>query len=255
MCAPPLNDLTMANRPRRYTLDGAWSHWVDGREPRAREWLVVNYSGLVKFVAGRLGAGLPKSVDTADLVSAGVFGLMDAIDKFDPNHGVKFETYAVPRIRGAILDSLRALDWVPRSVRSRSRSVQNAISELEHTLGRAPNEEEIAAHLEIAVEELQKWLSDIASGTVGPLDHLVGDAAPRTEAADAAIEDRSMRDHMRAEIKKLPDRERTVLVLYYDENLTLSEIGEVLGVTESRVSQIHSKAVLQLRSRLAAADY
>ncbi len=255
MCAPPLNDPTLASRPRRYTLDGAWAHWAEGREPRAREWLVVNYSGLVKFVAGRLGAGLPKSVDTADLVSAGVFGLMDAIDKFNPDHGVKFETYAVPRIRGAILDSLRALDWVPRSVRSRSRSVQNAISELEHTLGRAPNEEEIAVHLDIEVEELQKWLSDIAAGTVGPLDHIVGDATPRTDGADVALEDRSMRDHMRAEIKKLPERERTVLVLYYDENLTLSEIGEVLGVTESRVSQIHSKAVLQLRSRLAAADY
>ena len=255
MCAPPLDDPTLAGRPRRYTLEGAWAHWAEGRDQRAREWLVVNYSGLVKFVAGRLGAGLPKSVDTADLVSAGVFGLMDAIDKFDPDQGVKFETYAVPRIRGAILDSLRALDWVPRSVRSRSRSVQNAISELEHTLGRAPNEDEIALHLGIAVDELQKWLSDIAAGTVGPLDHLVGDAAPRTDGADVAIEDRSMRDHMRAEIKKLPERERTVLVLYYEENLTLSEIGEVLGVTESRVSQIHSKAVLQLRSRLAAAEY
>lgn len=255
MCAPPLDNPTMEGRPRRYTLNSAWSHWAADREPRAREWLVVNYSGLVKFVAGRLGAGLPKSVDTADLVSAGVFGLMDAIDKFDPNHGVKFETYAVPRIRGAILDSLRALDWVPRSVRARARSVQDAISDLEHTLGRAPTEDEIATQLGVAVEELQKWLSDIAAGNVGPLDHIVADSAPRADGADAALEERTLRDHMRAEIKNLPERERTVLVLYYEENLTLSEIGEVLGVTESRVSQIHSKAVLQLRSRLAAADF
>ena len=254
MCAPPLDNPTMTGRPRRYTLNSAWSHWSGEREPRAREWLVVNYSGLVKFVAGRLGAGLPKSVDTADLVSAGVFGLMDAIDKFDPDHGVKFETYAVPRIRGAILDSLRALDWVPRSVRARARSVQDAISDLEHTLGRAPTEDEIATQLGVAVEELQKWLSDIAAGNVGPLDHIVVDSAPRADGADAALEERTLRDHMRSEIKNLPERERTVLVLYYEENLTLSEIGEVLGVTESRVSQIHSKAVLQLRSRLAAAD-
>ena len=133
--------------------------------------------------------------------------------------------------------------------------MQGAISELEHTLGRAPTEDEIAGHLDIGVEELQKWLSDIAAGNVGPLDHVVADAAPRADGADAALEERTLRDHMRTEIKKLPDRERTVLVLYYEENLTLSEIGEVLGVTESRVSQIHSKAVLQLRSRLAAAEF
>lgn len=254
MCAPPLDDPTLANRPRRFTLDSAWRHWHDGRDDRAREWLVVNYSGLVKFVAGRLAAGLPRSVDTGDLVSSGVFGLMNAIDRFDPSHGVKFETFAVPRIRGAILDSLRALDWVPRQVRSRSRSVQNAIAELEHTLGRAPTEDEIAEQLGIDADELQKWLADIAVASVGPLDHLVADSAPHSDGADATVEERSVRDHMREEIKRLPERERTVLVLYYDENLTLAEIGEVLGVTESRVSQIHSKAVLQLRSRLAAAD-
>jgi RNA polymerase sigma factor for flagellar operon FliA len=133
--------------------------------------------------------------------------------------------------------------------------VQSAISELEHTLGRAPTEEEIATQLGVGIEELQKWLSDIAAGNVGPLDHIVADSAPRADGADAALEERTLRDHMRTEIRKLPERERTVLVLYYDENLTLSEIGEVLGVTESRVSQIHSKAVLQLRSRLAAAEF
>jgi RNA polymerase sigma factor for flagellar operon FliA len=250
----------MTERPLRYTLESAWDHWHDEQHPAAREWLVVNYSSLVKFVAGRLAAGLPKSVDIGDLVSAGVFGLMNAIDRFSRDHGVKFETYAIPRIRGAILDSLRALDWVPRSVRSKARSVENTIAELEHTLGRAPSEEEIAEALGIEVEELQKWLSDVAAGSVGPLDHLVADRAPsgvgqQTDAPDVALEERSMRDHMRNESKKLPERERTVLVLYYEENLTLGEIGEILGVTESRVSQIHSKAVLQLRSRLAAADF
>jgi RNA polymerase sigma factor for flagellar operon FliA len=196
-------------------------------------------------------------VDTGDLVSAGVFGLMNAIDKFDPQNGAKFETYAIPRIRGAILDGLRALDWVPRSVRSRSRSVQDTIAKLEHELGRTPTDEEIATELNITTDELEKWLADIAAGAVGPLDHVAMDNAP--SEADAmhqpgrAMEEGELREAMRAEISKLPEREQAILILYYEDGLTLSEIGEALGVTESRVSQIHTKAVLQLRSRLAAA--
>jgi RNA polymerase sigma factor for flagellar operon FliA len=218
---------------------------------------VVHYASLVKFVAGRLAAGLPKSVDTGDLVSAGVFGLMNAIDKFDPANGAKFETYAIPRIRGAILDGLRALDWVPRSVRSRSRSVQDAIALLEHQLGRTPTDEEISAELKISVEELEKWLADIAAGSVGPLDHVAMDNTAAEADAQIqpgrAMEEGELRAAMRAEISRLPEREQAILILYYEDGLTLSEIGEALGVTESRISQIHTKAVLQLRSRLAAA--
>lgn len=225
-------------------------------EPTARDWLVVHYASLVKFVAGRLGAGLPRSVDIGDLVSAGVFGLMNAIDKFDPNNGAKFETYAIPRIRGAILDGLRALDWVPRSVRSRSRSVQDAIASLEHLHGRTPTDEEIAVELKISTEDLEKWLADIAAGSVGPLDHVAMDAAPAENDAfqqpGTAMEEGELRGAMRTEISKLPEREQAILILYYEDGLTLSEIGEALGVTESRISQIHTKAVLQLRSRLAA---
>jgi RNA polymerase sigma factor for flagellar operon FliA len=190
-------------------------------------------------------------------VSAGVFGLMNAIDKFDPANGAKFETYAIPRIRGAILDGLRALDWVPRSVRSRSRSVQDAIAALEHQLGRTPTDEEISAELKISVEELEKWLSDIAAGSVGPLDHVAMDNTAAEADAQIqpgrAMEEGELRAAMRAEISKLPEREQAILILYYEDGLTLSEIGEALGVTESRISQIHTKAVLQLRSRLAAA--
>jgi RNA polymerase sigma factor for flagellar operon FliA len=247
----------MNARPLRYTIETAWDAWHVSQEATARDWLVVHYASLVKFVAGRLAAGLPKSVDTGDLVSAGVFGLMNAIDKFDPANGAKFETYAIPRIRGAILDGLRALDWVPRSVRSRSRSVQDAIALLEHQLGRTPTDEEISAELKISVEELEKWLADIAAGSVGPLDHVAMD----NTAADAdaqiqpgrAMEEGELRAAMRAEISRLPEREQAILILYYEDGLTLSEIGEALGVTESRISQIHTKAVLQLRSRLAAA--
>ena len=148
----------MNARPLRYTIDSAWDAWHESEESTARDWLVVHYASLVKFVAGRLAAGLPRTVDTGDLVSAGVFGLMNAIDRFDPSQGAKFETYAIPRIRGAILDGLRALDWVPRSVRSRSRSVQDAIALLEHQHGRTPTDEEISAELSITTDELEKWL-------------------------------------------------------------------------------------------------
>jgi RNA polymerase sigma factor for flagellar operon FliA len=182
---------------------------------------------------------------------------MNAIDKFDPENGAKFETYAIPRIRGAILDGLRALDWVPRSVRSRSRSVQDAIANLEHQLGRTPTDEEIAAELQISTDDLEKWLADIAAGSVGPLDHVAMDIAPVDVDVHMqpgrSMEEGELRDAMRAEISKLPEREQAILILYYEDGLTLSEIGEALGVTESRISQIHTKAVLQLRSRLAAA--
>jgi len=246
----------MNARPVRHTIDSAWESWHDSRDQVARDWLVVHYSSLVKFVAGRLSAGLPRSVDTGDLVSAGVFGLMGAIDRFDPGQGVKFESYAVPRIRGAILDGLRALDWVPRSVRSRARTVQDAITALEHRLGREPTDEEIAAEAGIGIDELATWLADIAAGSIGPLDHVaMENAHSRDDGVQpgVAIEETELRSAMRAEIGRLPERERAVLILYYDDGLTLSEIGEALGVTESRISQIHAKAVLQLRSRLASA--
>ena len=226
-----------------------WTRWLNRKNTTSRDHLIVHYSPLVKFVAGRVGAGLPNSVDPGDLVSSGVFGLIDAIDRFDPDRGVKFETFAAPRIRGAIYDGLRQLDWVPRSVRSRAREVERAIAQLEHELGRSPPDDELA-----------RWLASIAATTIGPLDRAVaaGYEPESIESAGmehpvAAIEDRELRDVMRDEIKKLPEREKLVLSLYYDEGLTLAEIGQVLGVTESRVSQIHTKSVLHLRSRMAAA--
>ncbi len=147
-----------------------WQRWLEDRDPTARDRLIVHYSPLVKFVAGRVGAGLPNSVDPGDLVSAGVFGLIDAVERFDASRGVKFETFAVPRIRGAVFDGLRSLDWVPRSVRSRAREVETAFTELESRLGRAPTDDELSTHLKITGAEFQKWLNSIASTTVGPLD-------------------------------------------------------------------------------------
>jgi len=250
-------------KPSRDTpaIHRAWQRWVGERDSASRDVLIVHYSPLVKFVAGRVAAGLPAGVDTGELVGTGIFGLMDAVERFDPSLGFKFETFAVPRIKGAILDGLRAIDWVPRPIRQRSRQIENAVVELGNQLKRAPSDEEIAAHLAITLDELGEWLSAVAVANVGPLDHVVtgGDGEPRQLPAsgdplpEAMVEDREVKKIMRAQIRELPDRERTVVALYYDEGMTLSEIGDVLGVTESRVSQIHSKAVIMLRSRLSAA--
>ena len=246
--------------PEDADLQMQWNRWLRRKNSAARDHLIVHYSPLVKFVAGRVGAGLPSSVDPGDLIGSGVFGLIDAIERFEPDRGVKFETFAVPRIRGAIYDGLRQLDWVPRSVRSRARDVERAFSELEHKNGRSPSDEELATHLDISDAELAKWLSSIASTTIGPLDRAIAagaEPAARDDAAShsptAVVEEKELSSIMRSEIKRLPEREKLVLSLYYDEGLTLAEIGEVLGVTESRVSQIHTKSVLHLRSRLTSA--
>ncbi len=246
--------------PEDADLQMQWNRWLKRKNSAARDHIIVHYSPLVKFVAGRIGAGLPSNVDQGDLVGSGVFGLIAAIERFDPARGVKVETFAVTRIRGAIYDGLRQLDWVPRSVRSRARQVEKAFAELEHREGRAPNDEEMAEHLGLTERELTKWLSAIASTTIGPLDRAIAagtePSAPDTAMSgspSAVIEDKEQSAIMRAEIRKLPERERLVLSLYYDEGLTLSEIGDVIGVTESRVSQIHTKSVLHLRSRMSAA--
>lgn len=249
-------------KPSRDTpaIHRAWERWTRDKDQSARDVLIVHYSPLVKFVAGRLAAGLPAGVDTGELIGTGIFGLMDAVDRFDPARGFKFETFAVPRIRGAILDGLRAIDWVPRSVRHKARRIETAVSELSNELKRSPTDDEIARHLEIDEDELQNWLGAIAVANVGPLEVVVnGEGETRqlppdpSETPDLVLEDREIRAAIRSQIRELPDRERTVVALYYDEGMTLAEIGDVLGVTESRVSQIHSKAVIMLRSRLTAA--
>ncbi len=244
---------------RELDIEQVWQQFFLRHDSVSRDQLIVHYSPLVKFVAGRVGAGLPSSVDPGDLVSAGVFGLIDAVERFDPERAVKFETFAVPRIRGAIFDGLRSLDWVPRSVRSRAREVETAFTELEGKMGRAPTDEELSKHLRLSPTEFQKWLSSIASTTVGPLDRaLVAGTEPKSLGGDvpdspsAIVEEGEVRRLVKVEVRRLPDREKLVLSLYYDEGLTLAEIGTVLGVTESRVSQIHTKAVLHLRARLSA---
>lgn len=237
-----------------------WERWLKRGSTVARDHLIVSYSPLVKFIAGRLGAGLPASVDPGDLVSSGVLGLIDALERFDAAQGVKFETFATPRIRGAIYDGLRQLDWVPRSVRTKARDVQRAITDFEGAQGRSPTDGELAGQLGIERGQLDRWLSSISGTTIGPLERaLDAGAEPMSLSGDvpvlpsAIVEQRELADLMRSEIDKLPDREKLVLSLYYDEGLTLAQIARVLGVSESRVPQLHSKSVLHLRSRLTAA--
>ncbi len=212
-----------------------------------------------------MGSGLPAHVEESDLISYGLGGLISAIERFDLTREIKFETYAITRIRGAIIDELRTLDWVPRSVRARARSFERVNTKLESKLQRAPTDEEMAAELEMTVDEFQDALVQISNSTIVALDELwsVSDASgdqvslldtlPDRGAPDpqVLVDQSELRDRIADAIAALPEREKLVVALYYYENLTLREIGEVLGVTESRVSQLHTKAVLRLRSKLA----
>jgi RNA polymerase sigma factor for flagellar operon FliA len=245
-------------------LRDLWRRYKDDGDDGARERLVVAYSPMVKFVAGRLGAGLPSHVEDADLISYGLVGLIGAIERFEPERGIKFETFAMTRIRGAIIDELRSLDWVPRSVRSRAREIETAQAKLEHELQRAPTEAELASKLNLTEEELQSALLEIANSSVYALDELwtvsdssgdqvsLLDTIADDSAADPqeALASTEVKDLLTEAIGGLPEREQLVVALYYYENLTLREIGEVLGVTESRVSQLHTKAVMRLKSSL-----
>jgi RNA polymerase sigma factor for flagellar operon FliA len=242
-----------------------WRTFRRTSDAALRDRLILMYAPIVKYVAGRLGSGLPAHVDEGDLVSYGLLGLISAIERYDPDRDVKFETYAIARIKGAILDELRALDWVPRSVRSRARQIERAMSELEAKLGRAPSDDELATKVGISVGELEESLTDISRSSIAALDELWtisgsgGDQValidtiedtqgPEPQSAFAQTE---LREIVADAITSLPEREKLVITLYYYEDLTLREIGEVLGVTESRVSQLHTKAILRLKARLS----
>jgi RNA polymerase sigma factor for flagellar operon FliA len=249
-------------------LDELWVLYKRTASAQAREQLILHYAPLVKYVASRVATGLPASVEQADLVSYGMFGLIDALEKFDLARAIKFETYAIPRIRGAIIDELRSLDWVPRSVRFKAREVEKAMAELETRLKRAPSDKEVAEHLGMTLAELHDVVTQISFVSVMALDELVSTGADRGETMSlldtlpdlgvpdpiAGLEGNETRAMLSAAISSLTEREKIVITLYYFEGLTLAEIGEVLGVTESRVCQIHTKAVGQLRNNLRDDD-
>jgi len=235
------------------SVDELWTRYRAEPTIELRNRLVMQYSPLVKYVAGRLRTRLPDSVDYGDLVSDGIIGLMEAIDRFDPDRGLTFQTFAVPRIRGAMVDALRALDWVPRSVREKVRQVEQAQRVLEARLGRIPDDPEIAAELGITVPALRALYAKVAFTSVGTLEdlELADDLAA---AATHEIEDDQAKAALLRVVGELPERDQILIALYYFEGLTLSEIGRVLGVSESRVSQLHSRATMVLRTKLSAID-
>jgi RNA polymerase sigma factor for flagellar operon FliA len=245
----------------------AWADYKASGTAQARDSLILNYSPLVKYVAGRVAVGLPANIEQADLISYGIFGLIDAIDKYDQSRGIKFETYAISRIRGAIIDELRAIDWVPRSVRFKAREVEKAYTSLENKLKRPPSDAEIAEEMGITIDELNHIYTQLSTVSLVALDELMsvdggqGDKLAlvetiedtRTASPMEAFESEEMKSILAEAINRLPEREKIVVTLYYFEGLTLAQIGEVLGVTESRICQMHTKAVLALKGKIADA--
>ena len=242
-----------------------WEQYQDTRDPRIRDHLVEQYAPLVKYVAGKVAANLPSSVEYDDLVGYGVFGLFDAIDKFDPEKHVKFKTYAVTRIRGAMYDHLREMDWVPRSVRQKAKEIEQAVMLLEARLGRPASDSEIAGSMNLCEEEFSHLMSKISSTAILSLNDIwnsgtdsekmcIGESieSPRMMNPDSTVEKEEIRRVIKQAINELPEKEKKVLVLYYYENLTLREIGQILDVTESRISQLHTKAIIRLKAKLTS---
>ena len=242
-----------------------WEQTQGRNSQEARRDLVNIYARIVKYVAGRMAIGLPHYVEFNDLISAGLLGLIQAIDNFDHERGIKFETYAIPRIRGSILDELRSQDWFPRSLRRKAKQLEEAYSTLEVKLGRPATDAEVAKKLQIKVEELDSMVGEVSIATIMSLDadtsrddsessSSLGDylADAKHEDVEQILAKQEMKELIGTRMAELPEKEQLVLVLYYYEDLTLKEIGHVLGVTESRISQLHTKAIMRLRSKLTS---
>ncbi|MGO8694608.1 MAG: RNA polymerase sigma factor WhiG [Rectinemataceae bacterium] len=251
------------NSLQRMTEEELWSLYKTKRDPAIRDAFIRQYAPLVKYVAGKVAASMPNTVEFEDLVGFGVFGLLDAIEKFDPDKNVKFKTYAVTRIRGAIFDELRSIDWVPRSVRQKTKEIEEAIVNLEAKFGRPVTDLEIASSLGVSEDDFLKTMLKISSTSVLSLSDVwysgdesdkisIGESieSPASMNPDSTVEREEVKRVIVQAINDLPEKEKKVLVLYYYEDLTLKEIGQVLEVTESRVSQLHTKAILRLRAKL-----
>jgi RNA polymerase sigma factor for flagellar operon FliA len=245
---------------QRLAIDQIWEQFHRTREDRYRNLLMEHYRDLVKYCAERLHSKLPDKVEVDDLISAGIFGLMDAIEAFDPTRGVKFETYCAPRIRGSILDELRSMDWVPRLVRARAHQLAKATHSLEMHLGRKPDEQEIAEELEMDIEDFSRLLRDANAASLVSLNTKCGDDETEKDVREIdVIKDQRSQDPVleaqKRDLKNLLTKgltraERLIIVLYYYEEMTMKEIGATLDLSESRVSQMHSSIVARLKAQM-----
>ena len=245
---------------QQITIDQIWEQFHKTRDDHYRNLLMEYYRDLVKYCAERLHSKLPDKVELDDLISAGIFGLMDAIDAFDPTRGVKFETYCAPRIRGSILDELRSMDWVPRLVRARAHQLAKATHSLEMHLGRKPDEQEIAEELEMDMEEFSRLLRDANAASLVSLNTKCGDDESEKDVREIdVIKDQRSQDPVleaqKRDLKNLLTKgltraERLIIVLYYYEEMTMKEIGATLDLSESRVSQMHSSIVARLKAQM-----
>jgi len=244
----------------RQKLPGLWKQYTESRDPAIREQLIVEYSYLVKYIAGRLSIYFGQNVEYDDLVGFGVFGLIDAVDKFDVNKGVKFETYASLRIRGAIIDSIREMDWVPRSLRQKNKELEKAYREIENELGHSASDKDVADKMGVSLEEFHKLINNMNLTSIISLEEFLEQnyeigveppAAEVHEQPERHAEIAEIREILGDAIDRLPEKEKKVITLYYFEELTLKEISVIMKVSESRISQLHTKAVLRLRGKLA----
>ncbi|OIP40960.1 RNA polymerase sigma factor WhiG [Candidatus Desantisbacteria bacterium CG2_30_40_21] len=251
------------NMPAPKTEEELWQEYKRTKDPMIREELILMHASIVKYVAGRVAISMPPHVDFEDLLSYGILGLMDAIEKFDPNQGTKFRTYASTRIRGAIIDEIRHLDWVPRTLRQKAKALEDVYASLEYKLERSATDKEVAEAMNISMDELFKLIQEASTTTLVSLEdvwYLKDDSDEVTimdmvesspeKGPDVLAEKEDIRNILVDAIDKLPEREREIIALYYYDKLTLKEIGKVLNVTESRISQLHSKAILRLRGYL-----
>ena len=236
-----------------------WDLYAKNKNPELREKIIIEYAPLVKLVAGRLSMYLGYNVEYEDLVSYGIFGLIDAIDKYDFNKNVKFETYASLRIRGAILDQIRKMDWIPRSVRQKQKKIESAMSKLETEYGRAATDEEIARELDISTEELDTWNGQAKVSNIVSLEDFIEQGSEikmdashtsQFEQPERVVEKAELARMLEKALDTLTEKEKSVVLFYYYEDLSLKEISRVLEVSESRVSQLHTKAIQKMKKHL-----
>lgn len=240
-----------------------WKEYKRTKNLKLREELILKYASMVKYIAGKIAINTPPQVEFDDLVSYGILGLIDAIEKYNPTQGIKFRTYASTRIKGAIIDEIRVMDWVPRSVRHKAKQLEKTYAELEYKHGRAATDKEVSEALEMSEEELSQLILNISGASLVSLDDVwyldndekIGiidtvESSPES-GPEAELEKREVRRHLIEAINQLPEREKELIILYYYDDLTLKEIGSVLGVTESRICQLHTKAILRLKGHLS----